>query len=52
SSPGIAAAGDSESENTSSPAEVGSPGKAEANAKRAAEDKSDGLSQELERMRA
>nr|GEX13520.1 transposase (putative), gypsy type [Tanacetum cinerariifolium] len=78
------AAGDSESENASSPAEVRSPGsvyqpewgvtngslldtpeaweleirnleaslEAEANAKRAAEDKSAGLSQELERMRA
>nr|GEY59000.1 hypothetical protein [Tanacetum cinerariifolium] len=84
SSPGIAAVGDPESENASSPAAIGSSGseekllrksvaqvaprdkrtealeleirnleaslEAEANAKRAAKDKSAGLSQELERM--
>nr|GEV31758.1 hypothetical protein [Tanacetum cinerariifolium] len=56
SSQGIAAAGDPESENVSSPAEARELEiknlEAKANAKRAAEDKSAGLSQELERMHA
>nr|GFD43308.1 hypothetical protein [Tanacetum cinerariifolium] len=50
SSQGVAFARDPESENVSSPTEVGSPGS--AGIKRAAEEKSAELSQELERMRA
>nr|GEU43694.1 hypothetical protein [Tanacetum cinerariifolium] len=52
SSQGVAVAGGPGSDNVSSPTEVGSPGSTKADMNRAAEEKSAGLIQELEKMRA